>query len=301
MEKSATHRPVFGVFWMLVTGVLFVGVTAVVKIMGTRLPAAEAAFLRYGMGIILLIPMMRPMFNAQLTKRQVGLFSARGIAHSGGVALWFFAMARIPIADVTAMGYLAPIYVTIGAALFLGESLALRRIMAIIVALIGAIIILRPGFREIEAGHLAMLFAAMFFAISSLLAKQMADETNPMVVVIMLSVTVTIGLAPLALADWVAPTMGELGLLGVVAVLATAGHYTMSMAFAAAPLTVTQPVSFLQLVWAIALGAVMFDEALDFWVVIGGLCIGASVTFITWREAVLKRRMRTPVAAATKV
>jgi drug/metabolite transporter (DMT)-like permease len=209
-------------------------------------------------------------------------------------------MARIPIADVTAMNYLTPIYVTLGAALFLGEKLALRRILAVVAALVGALIILRPGFREVGMGHLAMLFAAVFFATSYLVAKLMSDETNPAIVVTMLSITVTIGLAPLALANWVTPTASELVVLFAVAALATGGHYTMSMAFAAAPVTVTQPVSFLQLVWAVLLGAVVFGEGVDPWVVIGGLVIISSIAFITMREAVLKRKIRTPAVPATK-
>lgn len=285
---------------MFVTGLLFVAVTALVKYNGTRIPAAESAFLRYSMGLVFLLPMINAMRQSQLTIRQHKLFWLRGIAHTGGVSLWFYAMARIPIADVTAMNYLTPIYVTLGAALFLGEKLALRRILAVVAALVGALIILRPGFREVGMGHLAMLFAAVFFATSYLVAKLMSDETNPAIVVTMLSITVTIGLAPLALANWVTPTGSELVVLFAVAALATGGHYTMSMAFAAAPVTVTQPVSFLQLVWAVLLGAVVFGEGVDPWVVIGGLVIISSIAFITMREAVLKRKIRTPAVPATK-
>jgi len=300
MNDLQTYRPVKGVFWMFVTGLLFVAVTALVKYNGTRIPAAESAFLRYSMGLVFLLPMINAMRQSQLTIRQHKLFWLRGIAHTGGVSLWFYAMARIPIADVTAMNYLTPIYVTLGAALFLGEKLALRRILAVMAALVGALIILRPGFREVGMGHLAMLFAAVFFATSYLVAKLMSDETNPAIVVTMLSITVTIGLAPLALANWVTPTASELVVLFAVAALATGGHYTMSMAFAAAPVTVTQPVSFLQLVWAVLLGAVVFGEGVDPWVVIGGLVIISSIAFITMREAVLKRKIRTPAVPATK-
>lgn len=286
---------------MLVTGLCFVAVTAIVKYMGPRVPPAEAAFLRYLLGLVFLIPMLPAVRAAHLTPRQWKLFTLRGVFHSVGVILWFYAMTRIPIAEVTAMNYLAPVYVSIGAALFLGEKLAMRRIAAITVALIGTAVILRPGFREVEAGHIAMLFCAVTFAGSYLLAKIMADEAKPAVVVFMLSIFVTIGLAPFALADWVTPTWGDLGLLFLVACFATAGHYTMTMAFAAAPVTVTQPVTFLQLVWAVALGALVFAEPVDIWVILGGGLILASVTFITWREAVLKRRPITPPTPATKV
>lgn len=286
---------------MLVTGLCFVAVTAIVKYMGPRVPPAEAAFLRYLLGLVFLIPMLPAVRAAHLTPRQWKLFTLRGVFHSVGVILWFYAMTRIPIAEVTAMNYLAPVYVSIGAALFLGEKLAMRRIAAITVALIGTAVILRPGFREVEAGHIAMLFCAVTFAGSYLLAKIMADEAKPAVVVFMLSIFVTIGLAPFALADWVTPTWGDLGLLFLVACFATAGHYTMTMAFAAAPVTVTQPVTFLQLVWAVALGALVFAEPVDIWVILGGGLILASVTFITWREAVLKRWPITPPTPATKV
>ncbi len=295
------HRPMWGVIWMLVTGLCFVAVTAVVKHIGGGVPPAEAAFLRYALGLVFLIPMLRPLIKANLQRRQIILFGWRGAVHSIGVILWFFAMTKIPIADVTAMNYLSPVYVTIGAALFLGEKLAFRRILAIVAALVGALIILRPGFREVSIGHIAMLFTAVLFAASYLIAKRMADEVSPVVVVAMLSITVTIGLAPFAIAQWVTPTFAQVGWLFLVAVFATIGHLTMTMAFRAAPMTVTQPVTFLQLVWAATLGAVVFGEPVDGWVVLGGLVILVSVSFITWREAVMKKRALTPSVNATKV
>ncbi|MFC6638789.1 EamA family transporter [Sulfitobacter sp. JBTF-M27] len=300
MDISAPSRPLVGIFWMFVTGVCFIMVTALVKYMGPRLPAAEAAFLRYSLGLVFLLPSLGALRAAHITRRQWSMFGLRGFCHALGVILWFFAMTRIPIAEVTAMNYLAPIYVTIGAAIFLGEKLALRRIVAVMMGLAGAAIILRPGFREVSMGHLAMLVAAVVFAGSYLLAKVLADEIKPGVVVGMLSVFVTIGLAPFALPVWIMPTWQEVGILFTVAIFATSGHYTMTLAFAAAPVTVTQPVTFLQLVWATALGAIAFAEPVDIWVIIGGFVILSSVTFITWREATLKRQI-TPVSNATKL
>ena len=300
MTTALPHRPITGIFWMLVTGVCFICVTALVKYMGPRLPAAEAAFLRYAIGLLFLLPVLGTLRSAHLNRRQWSLFGLRGLLHALGVILWFYAMTRIPIAEVTAMNYLAPIYVTIGAALFLGEKLATRRIFAVCMGLAGAAIILRPGFRDVSTGHLAMLVAAVVFGGSYLLAKVLADEVKPAIVVVMLSVFVTIGLAPFALPVWIMPSFRELLLLAAVAFFATAGHYTMTLAFAAAPLTVTQPVTFLQLLWATLLGAVFFAEPVDIWVVLGGAVILGSVTFITWREAVLKCQI-TPATHATKV
>lgn len=286
---------------MLVTGLAFVAVTALVKWMGPAMPPAQSAFLRYLLGLVFFLPMIGELRRAEVTPRQWKLFGLRGFLHAVGVMLWFFSMTRIPIAEVTAMNYLAPVYVSIGAAIFLGERLALRRIMAVVIALVGAAVILRPGFRAVEPGHLAMLFAAVVFAGSYLLAKLMTDEVSPTVVVAMLSLFVTLALAPFAFANWVTPSWSDIGILLAVAFFAQAGHYTMTLAFAAAPVTVTQPITFLQLVWATLLGVIVFDEAVDIYVVLGGVLILASVTFITWREAVLKRSPITPTTPATKL
>ncbi len=175
--------PLRGVFWMFVTGLNFVAVTALVKYLGHRIPPAESAFLRYLLGLVFLIPMAGALRRVTLTPKLWLLFAGRGVVHSGGVMLWFFAMTQIPLAEVTAMNYLSPVYVTLGAALFLGEKLAARRIAAVVAALLGAVIILRPGFREISPGHIAMMFTALAFGTSYLLAKFTVDGTNPVVVV----------------------------------------------------------------------------------------------------------------------
>jgi drug/metabolite transporter (DMT)-like permease len=299
MENSDT-RPIAGILWMLFTGLNFVAVTAVVKHVGATVPAAEAAFLRYALGLVFLVPMLGPLMRLRIGRRDLALFALRGVFHTGGVILWFYAMARIPMADVTAMNYLNPIYVTIGAAVFLGERLAARRIIAVGVALIGAVIILRPGFREISPGHFAMIFTAIFFGGSYLLAKHLSGRASAAAVVAMLSITVTIGLAPFAWSVWVTPTIEQLGWLFLVALFATVAHFSMTKAFAAAPVSVTQPVTFLQLIWAVALGALVFGEPVDGWVVLGGAVIMGSVSFIAWREAVLKRRRVTPAVDEMK-
>ncbi|NNF90722.1 MAG: EamA family transporter, partial [Boseongicola sp.] len=98
---------------MLATGFSFVAVTAVVKHGGQDLPAAQSAFLRYVLGLVFLIPMIGPMRRTKLTPRQLKLFTLRGAAHTIGVILWFYAMTRITIAEVTAMNYMTPIYVSL--------------------------------------------------------------------------------------------------------------------------------------------------------------------------------------------
>ena len=292
---------ILGILWMVLTGLLFLGVTVLVKILGPRVPAPEAAFLRYLLGLVLLIPMLKISLKDKLDSVLWVNFIARGIFHTLAVVLWFFAMTQIPIAEVTAMNYLSPVYVALGAVLFLKEKMAIRRVLAVIFALVGALVILRPGFREVSVGHVAMMGTAIFFAGSYLFAKHLTNRVSAETVVIMLSILVTIGLFPLAYIVWVPPRVDELIILFGVAVLATLGHYTMTKAFMAAPVTVTQPVTFLQLIWAISVGALFFNENIDPFVIAGGIIIVSSVSFMTWREAVSKKKQVTPVIHETKL
>lgn len=290
MSSEEHLRTLAGLGWMVLTGLMFVAVTGIVRYLGSDLPSVEAAFIRYLFGLMFFLPFLLRLKLHALRGRVLGLYAFRGLFHGGAVALWFFAMARIPIAEVTAIGYTAPIFTTIGAALFLGERLHMRRVMAIVAGFCGALLILRPGFQVIEVGSLAQLAAAPLFAGSFLLAKRLTDTESPAAIVAMLSVFCTLVLLPPALMEWRTPTQTELFWLFLTAVFATGGHYTLTRAFEAAPITVTQPVSFLQLVWASLLGVALFGEALDPWILAGGAIIIAAATYISHRETLAVRR-----------
>ena len=298
--NTSPQSPLVGVFWMVVTGLCFVAVTGIVKHVGGDVPPAQAAFLRYIFGLIFVLPMIVRLWGTPIAKSDFVLFGIRGASHTIAVILWFYAMTQIPIAEVTAMNYLSPVYVTVGAAFLLGETFALRRILAVVAALVGALIILRPGVRELGSGHLAMLFTPVLFAVGYIITKQQSDRIPPSVIVAMLSITVTIGLAPFAFAVWVPVTPSQLGWLALVAAFATTAHYTMTLAFRAAPVSVTQPVTFLQLIWATLLGALLFNEPADQWVILGGLIIISAISYISWREARLRRGV-TPTPSETKL
>jgi len=295
-SQRSESNPTVAIAWMFFAGICFVGVSASVKMFTGAMPSPQSAFLRYLLGLIFLLPILKTLLRTRMSRQSLGLFLVRGVAHSIGVTMWFFAMTQIPIAEVTAINYLNPVFVTIGAALFLGERLAFRRIAAIVMALIGALIILRPGLREVAPGHLAMLLTAAVFTVSYLIAGRMSGIASAEVVVAMLSITCTVALAPMAIVTWQPPTMVQLGGLFLVAGLATGGHYSMTRAFASAPLAVTQPVTFLQLIWSALLGWMVFDEALDMWVLLGGAVILGSSIYIVLRESYVKRRSVTPPA-----
>jgi drug/metabolite transporter (DMT)-like permease len=269
---------------MLLTGMLFVGVTVAVRYLGTSMNPVQAAFIRYCFGIVLILPLLSRAGVMSLDRDRLGFHALRGLVHGGGVILWFLAMSRIPISEVTALGFTTPIFVTLGAAVFLSERLKPYRVAAVLLGFIGALLILRPGLRVIDIGALAQLGAAPLFACSYLMAKSATRREASSMIVILLSVFCTLTLALPALMVWRTPTLEELLLLGLTALLATSGHYCMTRALEAAEVSAVQPFTFLQLVWATILGLILFDEHPDVWIGIGGAVIVASATWMAQQE-----------------
>lgn len=270
---------------MLATTLAFVGVNGIVRHLGTELPAAQSAFIRFAFGLVFLAPALWSLRGLRLPGGIWPLFLWRGALHVAAVIFWFWAMARVPVAEMAAIGFLNPVVVLVIAGLLLGEGLGRGRVVSVLVALVGALIVLRPGLREVTAGHLSQLVATLCFAASYIFAKRLSGMAPASVIVGVLSVTVAVGLAPIALWVWEPVTGVQLLWLAMVAGLATLGHYTMTRAFRAAPLAVTQPVTFLQILWATLLGALVFGEAVDGFVILGGALIVGAVSLNTWAEA----------------
>ena len=263
---------------------LFVGVTVAVRYLGTSMNPVQAAFIRYCFGIVLILPLLSRAGVMSLDRDRLGFHALRGLVHGGGVILWFLAMSRIPISEVTALGFTTPIFVTLGAAAFLSERLKPYRVAAVLIGFIGALLILRPGLRVIDIGALAQLGAAPLFACSYLMAKSATRREASSMIVVLLSVFCTLTLALPALLVWRTPTLEELLLLGLTALLATSGHYCMTRALEAAEVSAVQPFTFLQLVWATILGLILFDETPDVWIWIGGAVIVGSATWMAQQE-----------------
>lgn len=282
MVDAGNGRPLAGALWMVLSGLAFVGVNGVVKHLGPEVPAAQAAFIRFAFGLAFFVPMLPALARARFSAPVWRLFGWRGLLHVAAVVFWFHAMVRVPVAEMSAIAFLNPVIVLVIAGLLLGERLGLRQWLVVGAALIGALMVLRPGFREVSDGHLAQIAATLCFAASYIYAKRLAVLVPAGVIVAVMSLSVTLGLLPLALWQWRPVGLAQLGGLAVVAALATLGHYAMTRAFGVASLAVTQPVTFLNIVWSAALGALAFDEGLDPWVIAGGAVIIAAVSLNSW-------------------
>jgi drug/metabolite transporter (DMT)-like permease len=273
------------IFWMVVTTLLFAIVTGIVRYIGSDIPAPVAAFIRYIISTLFFIPLIVKMFILERKRSNKRVYWSRGLAHGIGVILWFFAMARIPVSEVTAIGYITPIFVSVAAFVFLKENFSISIIGALAICMIGMIIIIRPTTSGIAIGQLSMIVATLFFAASYILAKKLSSTESTLEILVALNFIVTLTLAPFAIAFWVTPSLQEVLFLGVVALFATAGHFTMTMALKLAPITITQPISYVQIVWASGIGFIFFGETVTLLFSIGASLIILSSLYVTYTSS----------------
>ena len=275
---------------MVVTTLLFAIVTGIVRYIGSDIPAPVAAFIRYIISTIFFFPLIVKMFILERNRSNKRFYWARGLAHGFGVILWFFAMARIPVSEVTAIGYITPIFVSIAAFIFLKEHFSISIIGALVICMMGMIIIIRPTTSGIAIGQLSMVIATLFFAASYILAKKLSSTESTLEILVALNFIVTVTLAPFAIAFWVTPSIQEVLFLSIVALFATAGHFTMTMALKLAPITITQPISYVQIVWASCIGFVFFGETISFWFSVGASLIILSSLYVTYTTSSKKNK-----------
>jgi len=278
-----------GMAWMALTGFVFILLNALMKKLSHELDPWLVGFLRYLLGaLVMLAPALRQGKRA-LRSNAPGLQFVRGLFLACGMMLWFAALPFVTLPELTAIGFTGPIFICLGATLFLGERMSGARWAAVLIGFSGVLLVVRPwapgGFNGISRGVLLMLAAAPVFAGSFLVAKKLTRHDPSRVVVLWQHLWVTILLAGFAIVLWTPPSATQWVLLVFCGFLGTAGHYCMTRAFRIADISATQPIKFLELVWSAVLGIIVFDTVPTGATVAGGLVILASTLLLARHES----------------
>jgi drug/metabolite transporter (DMT)-like permease len=275
--------------WMAATGVLFIILNTVMKKLSHEMHPWLVGFLRYLAGALVILPPALRMGARELWTRAPRLQVLRGIFHAGGMMLWFAALPMVTLAELTAIGFSGPIFICLGAVLFLRERMTGARWAAVLVGFLGVLLVVKPwqggAFGGVSLGMLLMLASAPVFAGSFLVAKVLTRHDRPDVIVLWQHLSVSALLAPFALAYWTPPDAVQWALIALCGLLGAGGHYCMTRSFAVADISAVQSVKFLELVWAAILGFLVFGTVPAGWTVAGGMVILASTLWLARREA----------------
>jgi len=275
--------------WMMATGILFTLLNSTMKKLAHELDPWLVGFLRYLLGaMVMLAPALR--FGVrELWPKVPRLQLLRGLFHAGGMLLWFAALPSVAISELTAIGFAGPIFICLGAVLFLNERMTGARWTAVLVGFAGVLLVLNPfgagGFSGISTGMLLMLASGPVFAASFLVAKVLTRHERSDIMVLWQHLIVSLLLLPFAVALWAMPSPAQWTLLLVCGLLGAGGHYCMTRAFRVADISAVQSVKFLELLWAAILGFVMFGTLPTGWTLAGGVVILASTLWLARRES----------------
>jgi drug/metabolite transporter (DMT)-like permease len=256
------RRTVAAVVLILAATIVFTISDVTSKAITDAIPAFENVFFRYlayvGLAFVLLarnpsIQVFRP--------RNPRLQVVRGIFAFGSAAFFIAGLYFLPVGDATAINFVSPLMVVGLSAVWLGEPVGLKRWIAAAVGFGGVLLIMQPGGAAFQWEAAFPLLGALCWACSLVITRRMSATDAPELTMIY---TAVIGLVISSVVlpfDWVTPPSSHWFMIALVAVTATAGHALIVVAFGYAPASLLATLTYIQIVWATALGYVVFGDA----------------------------------------
>ncbi len=278
-----------GALWIVLGCIMFSGMTAMVKFLGGSFDSFQLAFFRALFGLFAVLPFFLRYGLGVVRTRRLGLQLTRAIGGSFAMLCGFYAITHLPLADAVSISYARALFLIPLAVLFLGEVVRLRRWTATAVGFVGVVIMLRPGGEIAPATFVAVLGAFLVAAITILIKKLSTTERPESLLFYFGAVSSLVALGP-ALMVWRAPTATELAFLMAIGALGAAGQYFMIRGYRIGETTALLPFDYTRLLFAGAIGYLVFAELPDIWTVSGALIVVAATLYIGVREARLGKR-----------
>lgn len=283
---------------MLASTVSFGLMAVAIRLASGTISTVEVAFFRNFFGLLFLLPILLRPGNPSLRTAQLPRYLLRTAIGLVSMLAGFWAIGHLPLTQAISLSYSTPLFVTIAAVLWLGETVRLRRWIAVLCGFVGVLVIVRPGAADFSAGTLVALLAAVMSALVAIQIKQLARVDHANTVVFYTYVFwVPMSLLP-ALFAWTWPQGLDWLWLLATGLFGTLGQLLWTRALRIGEVSALTPISFTQLPLVALLGWWLFDESPDRWTVVGSLIILGANAYIAHREALLARRAASEAASA---
>lgn len=274
-----------GPLWMVWSCLLFVAIWGLIRVSSETIHPFVIVFYRTLFAIIAFLPFLIRHKLSILKTDHLGQHALRGVFSLLGTLGLFYAVAAIPLADVVAISYSAPVFAAAGVVLILKEKVHWRRMAAILAGFAGVLIVMRPGFREISPGLFAAVAGSLMLAGSLVVIKSLSGTDKPEIIALYSFLFVLPGSFIVALFFWSWPGMFELMILAVIGILVALAHTALARAFSYSPATAILPLDFSRMIFVTILGVVAFEESVDIIAWFGAAIILGSTVYVAHREA----------------
>lgn len=283
-------RVLQGILLILASVVLFAVSDAMAKLMRVGgLPAVEVAWLRYIVFVAFAAAIAARGRVLLQRPRRLRLQVLRGLTLVGSAVLFVAGLGYLPIAEATAITYVAPGFVTALSILFLAEKVGIRRWASLAVGFLGALIVIRPGSGALAAAALFPVASAFCWAATIVITRKMGAGDRTETTVLWSAVTGFLVLSALVPFDFVVPTWPQLGIGLAHGVCSSIGQYLVILAYRQAAASLLAPFSYVQLLFTTTLGWLIFAAVPDRYTLLGAAVIMASGLYTVHRERVRAR------------
>lgn len=290
MHTPSASQTRKGILLMLGAVVCFTAMDAVAKSLIATYPTAMVIWARFVVMLGLVILLLRHRIGILLRTDHLMLHVLRSVLQFATVYLFFLSLSYIGLAEAQALTDINPVLITLGAAVFLGERLGPHRVAAILVALTGAMIVIRPGFGVFSPAALLPLAAAVTYAAAALITRKVGAVESPWTAMLYASCIGSV-LATLPLPFvWQPVATGDLWQFVLLGALGTGAQLLIIRSFSVAEASAVAPFAYSGLIMAVVWGILFFDEYPDLATVIGALVIVAAGLYVWHRETRIARR-----------
>ena len=285
---SPNHR---GALWMLAAGLGFTLNGTLVKTLGQQgLDAYQIAFFRSLVGLVVVTPLLWRIGFSRLKSRHPWLHVFRVIFGAGAMVCGFYALTRLPLADVTALSFTTPLFATVLAVIFLREPVRWRRWSATALGFLGVLIMVRPGAGAFDPAAIVALGMAFGIAAALVLVKRLPMGESQIAMLFYFGVGSVLITAGPAAAVWQTPSGFQYLLLLAMGLLGLGSQAMMIRAFRIGEASFVAPFDYGKLLAAGLLGFFVFAEVPDLWTLVGAAIIVGATLYIARREAAVGRR-----------
>ena len=278
------ERTLVGILALLASTALFPVSDVASKMLTATLPGIEVAWMRYLVFVVMTVPLLLRDRSLLRTARP-GLLAGRAAAAAASTALFIVAFGMMPVADATAIGFLAPVVVTAMAALFLRARVGLRRWAAALVGLAGVMVIVQPGGSSFTLASLVPLCGSIASA-TAVIGTRLAKDERPETTMLFQAVVGFLVVTAMAAFDFHLPTWNEVAIGCISGFFATVASLMQVFAYRHAPASTLSPFTYSQLMWAAGLGFLAFGTMPGPAMYCGAAIIAASGIYTAWRETV---------------
>lgn len=281
--------PVRGIVLMAAAALFFSLSFSFVRYLSDYISTFEILFLRQVLGMVFMLPWLAKVGISALRTTRIRIHGLRAVCGYGGMLAGYFALVLIPMADTVALQFTLPIFTAILAILFLGERVGINRWAAIFAGFCGVLVIIRPGFSEVNIGMAVALASAALYAATDVSARSLSQhDSTPVIMFYAYILQLPLATLP-AIWTWTTPALAQIpAVLGFV-LTAMAAQWCLTKSFSLAEASLVSPVLFLRLPFVAILGYVVFGQVSNFWTWVGAAVIFASTLFLAHREAAAQR------------